>query len=110
MARVSINVMVRVGTTSTRQPTVGSGCRGPPTVWGMQLAIGEPAVLCCAQVQPTSTVLHCTPRHRKERAHPVVGPRSRSRLVVLGGEVSGRGRNRPWPTDFGQTNFGQLRF
>ena len=67
------------GPTSTRWPTAGSCRRRPPAVWG-----------------------HAA-RHRSTlvspRTHPeLIGPRTRSRLVVLAGEVGGRwSMKRAWP-------------
>ena len=101
-ARVSTNVMVRdldvlapQALDSRRLEVVAEGL---PLFGGMQLAIDATLVSplhCDGTARPGAAhidgvALHAA-RRQKERTYPeLVGPRSRSRLVVLGGEVGGR--------------------
>ena len=101
-ARVSTNVMVR--DLDLLAPQAFDGRRlevvaeGLPLFGGMQLAIDATLVSplhCDGTARPGAAridgVALQVARRRKERTYPeLVGPRTRSRLVVLAGEVGGR--------------------
>lgn len=107
-ARVRTNVMVRNLNVGVARPDDGRRIEvvadGLPLFHGAQLAVD--ATMVCA-LRRNGTARPRAPdvdgaalteaRRRKERTYPeLVGPRARSRLVVLGVEVGGRWSREAW--------------